>query len=488
MKQKLLLSAVISIASFFILGGAKAHAATITVATGNDTVAVDAVCHLSEAIENLNDQADTNADCVESGTYGTNDIINLPAGTVTLTASLPVLTHSITVQGQSKTTSIVDGDGLVINGFNLEVSSNGAYATYQDFSFQNVVSGGGPQYCVGAGDPNASVLDFDLIVRRMNFTNCNMPIIIDGGSFINFGVNTTAIVDNVNIIGPWASNPNQSYGLYGRVGELTMSNTTISGTGIAFNTSSTDNATISNVTFSGNAFAAIITINDTIDFINNTIVDNFVGIANNDGVSSLQNNILNNTCNDADVDVVFPGAGCVDIGVNNGETTNCTVLNTGSFVSGGNNLANDDCGGVLTTGNDDQINVATINDDLSPLANNGGSVTTRALLVGSPAINAGATVGSITADARGVARPQGASYDIGAFECDSNCTVSSGGGGGSPGGGTTDPDSGTSDSQSGDLANTGTDIRIIYAVGALLISVPIILVALYRRRQVSYKL
>jgi hypothetical protein len=52
---------------------------------------------------------------------------------------------------------------------------------------------------------------------------------------------------------------------------------------------------------------------------------------------------------------------------------------------------------------------------LGPLADNGGPVNTRALLAGSPAIDAGA-LGCPATDARGVARPQGASCDIGAFE------------------------------------------------------------------------
>ncbi|MCB0241692.1 MAG: hypothetical protein KDH08_24380, partial [Anaerolineae bacterium] len=51
---------------------------------------------------------------------------------------------------------------------------------------------------------------------------------------------------------------------------------------------------------------------------------------------------------------------------------------------------------------------------LGPLADNGGPTQTRALLAGSPAIDAGDT--TLTTDQRGVARPQGAADDIGAFE------------------------------------------------------------------------
>jgi len=58
---------------------------------------------------------------------------------------------------------------------------------------------------------------------------------------------------------------------------------------------------------------------------------------------------------------------------------------------------------------------------LGPLQDNGGVTATHALLAGSPAIDAGASCpndqgAALPADQRGVARPQGAACDIGAFE------------------------------------------------------------------------
>jgi len=55
---------------------------------------------------------------------------------------------------------------------------------------------------------------------------------------------------------------------------------------------------------------------------------------------------------------------------------------------------------------------------LGSLAFNGGNTATRALLPGSPAIEAGGTIanGCPNTDQRGVARPQGTRCDIGAFE------------------------------------------------------------------------
>ena len=63
-------------------------------------------------------------------------------------------------------------------------------------------------------------------------------------------------------------------------------------------------------------------------------------------------------------------------------------------------------------------NIITTNPLLSALADNGGFTRTIALEVGSPAINAGSIAGCPATDQRGVARPQGAACDIGAYEVD----------------------------------------------------------------------
>ena len=74
--------------------------------------------------------------------------------------------------------------------------------------------------------------------------------------------------------------------------------------------------------------------------------------------------------------------------------------------------ANNDGGGSLRAA----IELANTDPLLGPLADNGGPTLTIALLPGSPAIDAGRVVPGVTADQRGVPRPQGAAPDIGAFE------------------------------------------------------------------------
>lgn len=56
-----------------------------------------------------------------------------------------------------------------------------------------------------------------------------------------------------------------------------------------------------------------------------------------------------------------------------------------------------------------------ISEILAPLADNGGPTATHALLEGSPAVDASPT-GLVETDQRGAPRPQGARFDIGAFE------------------------------------------------------------------------
>jgi predicted outer membrane repeat protein len=72
--------------------------------------------------------------------------------------------------------------------------------------------------------------------------------------------------------------------------------------------------------------------------------------------------------------------------------------------------------------------IITGDPKLGPLADNGGLTRTRTLLTGSSAIDAGKAAGAPSEDQRGISRPQGSGYDIGAFE------VEVGGGGGSGGG------------------------------------------------------
>ena len=104
-----------------------------------------------------------------------------------------------------------------------------------------------------------------------------------------------------------------------------------------------------------------------------------------------------------------------------GSAANCTLTTFSSpgtvnlsLLSFGHNISDDDsCSSFNQSG--DQQNVSNILSTLGSLQNNGGSVPTRALLPGSPAIASGGNVLGITTDARGIARPSSCP-SVGAYQ------------------------------------------------------------------------
>lgn len=84
---------------------------------------------------------------------------------------------------------------------------------------------------------------------------------------------------------------------------------------------------------------------------------------------------------------------------------------TGTITSGVRNLDSDSSCGLTGIGD-----LPSTDPMLGPLADNGGTTQTHALLPGSPAIYAGDSAACPATDQRGVGRPKGAACDIGAFE------------------------------------------------------------------------
>ena len=87
--------------------------------------------------------------------------------------------------------------------------------------------------------------------------------------------------------------------------------------------------------------------------------------------------------------------------------SNCS----GTLLSNGNNLASDASCALSAAGD-----LENTNPLLGALAANGGPTETHGLQAGSPALDAADATGAPATDQRGVARPVGAGFDIGAFE------------------------------------------------------------------------
>ena len=200
-------------------------------------------------------------------------------------------------------------------------------------------------------------------------------------------------------------------GIY-NAGTLRLTNSTVSGNS-AFNGGGISNfdtgtLTLTNSTVSGNSAtdaAGGIYNRGTINVSNSTISGNSATVAYsgiyNEGTATLKNTIVANSPS--------PGGNC-----GGGGTIPAT-----NITDGGYNLDSDGSCGFGTTNHSLSGTMDNpLNPQLGPLANNGGPTKTHALLAGSPAINKGVAVAGITTDQRGVARPQGAAPDIGAFEVD----------------------------------------------------------------------
>ncbi|HXJ73207.1 MAG TPA: choice-of-anchor Q domain-containing protein, partial [Candidatus Dormibacteraeota bacterium] len=123
------------------------------------------------------------------------------------------------------------------------------------------------------------------------------------------------------------------------------------------------------------------------------------------------------------------GAGIFNNGFEPGHPANVTVrdsivagnpfqdiANSGVLTSAGYNLFGLASGNTIIPSAGDQFGLTAAALKLGPLADNGGPTPTRALLTGSPAIDAGNETDFLATDQRGVPRPFGPRADIGAFE------------------------------------------------------------------------
>lgn len=491
-----LILATFAFLAVMTFGSGRAHAATINVAGG---------CTLNIAIDSVN-AGNNQPGCtatVSPDAYGTNDTINIPAGTQTLTANLPTITASVVIQGAGIASTSIDGDGqytaisasgstTVLTVSDLKITNfeyAGVYTVISDLTISNLdidgtgsVPQSGELYGVSTkGIFGASSVTAENIYIHDFSAAADFQI----GFGLDVGGNLGSVTGNLaNITVANFNNPSGDI-----VGIIMGADIFNSGPGGTV-TAQIDNTTIDNLTASGGIMAfgsigrgdgASVTIHTT---VRNATVTGLVGtisvfgtpttaflsagIANGAGrVATITNDIQNSLI-----------AG----NTNNSNLSNCGTYNLSSLFGGsggtvtptinslGHNISDDStCSSFTQPG--DQQNVPNITSTLGPLQNNGGPVPTRALLASSPAIGAGGQVLGITTDARGIARSAG-SWDVGAYQTVlGNSTSGNGAAAGSSGAG-------------GSLGDTGQNTKTSLMVGIFMISSALALVITKRKSKV----
>ena len=277
-----------------------------------------------------------------------------------------------------------------------------------------------------------------------------------GGGIFNFG--GTLSLSNSTVSGNSTPRFASGGGINHRAGTLSLSNSTVSG-----NTASAGGGivirrgtvTLSNSTVSGNTASAgggIANSSGTVTLSNSTVSGNTAssdgaGIFNSHGTLSLSNSTVSGNSASRDGAGIFNPFGTVTM--SNSTVSGNSASRDGGGIANGSNTVNFkntiiagntagsglDCSGTLTSQGHNLVGISTgcpsggtgdlttADAKLDLLADNGGPTFTHALLVGSPAIDAGDPAGCtdaagnpLTTDQRGVTRPQGADCDIGAFE------------------------------------------------------------------------
>ncbi len=334
---------------------------TFTVTKTEDTAdgACDADCSIREAIGAANMRSGATVS-IPAGNYTTT--LAGASEDANATGDFDILSN-VTIMGAGANSTIIDGGGLDrifhINGlFNVSITGVIVQNGNTDTSF-----GGG-----GGILNDGGALTITSCAVSNNISN------IGGGGILSESGSLNIINSTIN--GNESTN-SAGGGVNNQGGVFTVNNSTFS-----------DNTSDANGGGIYNGFGSVVTIT------NSTITRNWgktgtsaSGVRNWGSTITFSNTIVANQISGAD----------------------CHVAHGGVNISDDHNLeSGTSCG--FTEANDIQGTDALI----AQLSNNGGPTPTIGLKVGSPAIDSGSCVNPT--DQRGVARPQGAACDIGAFE------------------------------------------------------------------------
>ncbi|RTK95270.1 hypothetical protein EKI60_00595 [Candidatus Saccharibacteria bacterium] len=416
----------------------KVSAATISPAVGvYESTSGDSICQLEEAFHNINNATRTEADCVETGPYGVNDTILLPAGTISSSlggSGFLESQYDIILEGQGKDVSVLNNILLYFDG-----DAGSESITLKDFTVMGNTTFG------IAGDSLQNML-----VEGIEIDGQNLPINYEAAGIFATNVHSVTVRDSYihDMHGYTGSGFESESGIAILVSDtnsnVVIERTTIDNTktGVALGSHSSSfniTATIRNSTFAN-------LVNDT----NNgpSSLEAGTGIA---AISDNGGNIIYTTANNTFYNITKAGSNpdytgaaifefvedsgghithtaqnnlfAADDGDNSGvvnysRTLGSSIISPGDYTltSSGGNVSNDTSLASFLNHTTDKHNQSSLASSLEPLADNGGQVPTIALKQGSPAIDAGTAVAGLSTDARGGSRVLGAATDSGAYE------------------------------------------------------------------------
>ncbi len=371
-----------------------AWSATFTVNSTADTAdddTADGIC------------ADASGNCSlraaiqQANALASSDTVLLAIATYTLTGAVGDdlaqsgdldIRQDITITGAGTASTVVNG-GNIDRVFDIDPSSSGITATISNLTIQN----GNVSTQAGGGIQNRGTLSLTAVTLRSNVSG------IDGGGILNSG---TLTVTNSTLISNDASG--NGGGIFnGNGASLTLTASTV-----------TSNDTLGVGSNGGGIFNTGIATLTNSTITSNVANDAGGGIFNDTGAmtTAINTTISHNTGTNGSGDGIFNSgtATLTNTIVANNVGNNCSGA---AITSGGNNLDSTNTCGFAGAGD-----ITNQDPLLGALASNGGPTQTRALSVGSPAIDAGSNAACPATDQRGVARPFPAAgiCDIGAFE------------------------------------------------------------------------
>lgn len=328
---------------------------------------------------------------------------SLAGGTITLTQGELAINKDLTIEGLGADKLTISGDA---NRNGINDAGDVRVFRIDDGNFSNLldVRIDGLTIANGRGD---EAFGGGGILNEENLTLTNSTISNNRSGRFGGGINNDGnlAITNSTISGNFA--PFGGAGIWsgnteGLVNRLSVSNSTISGN----ETNGEGGGIWNGVTSTLIVNSSTITQNKAIDgggIVSSTVITGLID--GTIGVKEINNTII---AKNIDTDSTI-GGNYPDV--------------FGDFTTTSFNLIGDGTGSTSFTNgvNGNQVGSSgnPIDPKLGPLQNNGGSTFTHALLDGSPAIDAANPNANVLIDQRGVTRPQGNGFDIGAFEATS---------------------------------------------------------------------